>query len=456
LYAQSVTGTVIDVKTNEPISWATVYLEGTTIGTTTDAQGKFNLTVKDKVFTNLIISCVGYESATIENPFDNLPEIIYLKEKDYSLDEVVVSKKQKFSRKQKLRAFHEQFLGMSEFAKSCRILNEDSIMLRFDDNENVLYATANVPIEIENIALAYKIKYELAKFALYLKSDKSLYSNNVDSVVYMGRASFEECLDCPEYNFRGIYDYNGTYTFFPDPPSKRRHLEKKEWIPLGPKYEGKTRIEFNRAHTYCYSQQRFFKEMADMRLDTPYFYLVHNQKLWNEELISLSADSVFIRVESKDTTVKQFVLNPVLQDSLNKIDLYVGVTGFSGNNKQSMTTTEWANKYHTEELGLWYAVNQEEGEKRLKKIQRDFMDQFMVMWNVIIGWSTLSFKTNKFCVDKYGNTDLGNSLQTGGKMATLRVGDMLPFDYLLPENYNLSILLYLRSIFIEKWFTTHF
>jgi hypothetical protein len=33
LYAQSITGTVIDAKTNEPLSFATVYLEGTTIGT---------------------------------------------------------------------------------------------------------------------------------------------------------------------------------------------------------------------------------------------------------------------------------------------------------------------------------------------------------------------------------------------------------------------------------------
>src|SRR5476651_1825525 len=57
-------GTVTDAVTHKPIAAASVYLNGTYVGTITDSLGKFSLTT-DKTNIPLIISSVGYVSQEI-------------------------------------------------------------------------------------------------------------------------------------------------------------------------------------------------------------------------------------------------------------------------------------------------------------------------------------------------------------------------------------------------------
>ena len=59
-------GTVVDSLTQEPLSSATVYLNGTTLGTTTDVDGRFEL--KDVLFpATIIFSFVGYAHRAIDH-----------------------------------------------------------------------------------------------------------------------------------------------------------------------------------------------------------------------------------------------------------------------------------------------------------------------------------------------------------------------------------------------------
>lgn len=60
---KQITGKVTD-NNAQPIPYATVYVEGTTTGTTTDFDGKFSLKVPPK--GTLRISYVGYKTQTIE------------------------------------------------------------------------------------------------------------------------------------------------------------------------------------------------------------------------------------------------------------------------------------------------------------------------------------------------------------------------------------------------------
>ena len=56
----TVTGIVLDSLTQEPLPSATVYINGTTQGTTTDNGGRFEL--KDVSFpTTVVFSFVGYK-----------------------------------------------------------------------------------------------------------------------------------------------------------------------------------------------------------------------------------------------------------------------------------------------------------------------------------------------------------------------------------------------------------
>src|SRR6185369_14591599 len=60
--AQGIQGSVVDVKTIEPLPFANVYLNNTTIGTVSNASGEFELKNIPVGSYELIISFIGYES----------------------------------------------------------------------------------------------------------------------------------------------------------------------------------------------------------------------------------------------------------------------------------------------------------------------------------------------------------------------------------------------------------
>jgi hypothetical protein len=164
--AQTLEGTVIDGETNEPVHNALVYLDGTSFVTATDMKGKFKLSVKNTLYTDLIVSHISYKRVVVNNPFDELPEIIFLDEKVNLLGEVTISGKSIYTREQMLNAFRQQFLGTSRSGKACKILNEDDIILRYNTVDNILSASSSVPLEIENKYLGYKIRWEIVDFKI--------------------------------------------------------------------------------------------------------------------------------------------------------------------------------------------------------------------------------------------------------------------------------------------------
>lgn len=65
-FGQTVTGTIIDALTEEPLIGANVYEKENSInGTTTDVDGKFSLTVPDKNVSVVVISYLGYATQEI-------------------------------------------------------------------------------------------------------------------------------------------------------------------------------------------------------------------------------------------------------------------------------------------------------------------------------------------------------------------------------------------------------
>lgn len=62
--------------------------------------------------------------------------------------------------------FKRLFLGTSDNAALCKILNPDVVDVDFDTKMMILSATSNDDfIEVENKALGYLIKYKLSKFS---------------------------------------------------------------------------------------------------------------------------------------------------------------------------------------------------------------------------------------------------------------------------------------------------
>lgn len=86
---KTISGTVYDAATNEPLPFVTVSVKGSTIGQVTDSQGQYNLRMPDNAET-LVFSFVGY--ITIEETIGSRTQInINLVEDVTSLEEVVVT-----------------------------------------------------------------------------------------------------------------------------------------------------------------------------------------------------------------------------------------------------------------------------------------------------------------------------------------------------------------------------
>ena len=93
---KTITATLVDSKTNEPIVFANIGFEGASIGTISDDAGKFTLTFNLNKVRNipLTISMLGYKTVII--PFQELNELksvtkkIYMSINEEQLESVVI------------------------------------------------------------------------------------------------------------------------------------------------------------------------------------------------------------------------------------------------------------------------------------------------------------------------------------------------------------------------------
>jgi iron complex outermembrane receptor protein len=89
--AQQLNGSVRDEKTNEPVIGATIVLKGTTVGSTTDTDGKFELKINVPLPFLIVVSFVGYDSQELKITSLDQPLKIKLKSKQVELTGVEIA-----------------------------------------------------------------------------------------------------------------------------------------------------------------------------------------------------------------------------------------------------------------------------------------------------------------------------------------------------------------------------
>ena len=87
---ETISGTVTDAITGDPIPGASVFIANTSIGTATDFDGKFSLSISDPAGKTLVVSFIGFSTSrtVLDGSEQNLE--IQLYEDANALDEVVV------------------------------------------------------------------------------------------------------------------------------------------------------------------------------------------------------------------------------------------------------------------------------------------------------------------------------------------------------------------------------
>ncbi len=183
VFAQTTTlsGNVTDDATGKPLPFASVYLNGTTRGTTTDEQGRYTLNTIPLGSVEIVASFLGYKTARQALRLtDNQPKTVSfsLKADENLLNAVTVKVGRDKTWERQLRQFETYLLG-KPFGGQCQITN--SHVLTFETNGNRLLATATEPLVIVNNALGYRFIYDLQYF-----------DGSAQRVYYAGSSRFAE------------------------------------------------------------------------------------------------------------------------------------------------------------------------------------------------------------------------------------------------------------------------
>lgn len=185
-FSQTFNGIVLEASTNQPLEGVSVYFDNTTIGTITNEKGEFSINFNDAVQSTLVISFLGYQKSFISDYRSKEKVVVKLVEEVNELETVVINADDGMSRALKMQKFKREFLGRSENGKSCKILNEDYIRLRYNKKTKTLTAWSKAPIIILNKNLKYKISFDLINF------EASIGNWSGNSVIYTGTSFYED------------------------------------------------------------------------------------------------------------------------------------------------------------------------------------------------------------------------------------------------------------------------
>jgi len=374
---------VIDDKTNEPLEFVSVYVNTTTIGTVTNAQGEFKLQLPAGKY-EIIVSFTGYEPIIF--PVDlGKPQPSYLfklSSKSLALSEVTVTAIRDASWYTNLNVFKEQFLGKSIFGSQCKLLNPEVLIITFDPKTVVLQVKARDFLQIENPALGYKIKYLLQNFE------------------YDGKTGYISYLGYPNYELmRG-----GS--------AKQNHWNK------------------NRLQAYRGSSMHFVRTLREQNLEAEGFnirhlYRVPNPNRPSEERIAAARDIMRQRalagndlVVTANDSIAEIISKAKLPKTFDMLDttrvLYSEYLTTNGNEKQ-MAFKNFFNVVYTGEKEELAYVQQRSPFKPAKPSY-----QTSVIY--LLDKAVLLEKTGQF------NEPLGIIFE--GYWSWEKLGDMLPLDYM--------------------------
>jgi hypothetical protein len=158
-----ITGQVIDASTRQPLPFASVYVDGSLRGTSTNEQGRFQLAVQLNANTEIVASFVGYTTArqTVRREISPPQSLtIALTPTAETLSAVTVKASRDVNWLRQYRLFNQELLGKT--IGECRIDNPDAIT--FTEQAGHLKATASAPLKIVNQGLGYILQYNLEHF----------------------------------------------------------------------------------------------------------------------------------------------------------------------------------------------------------------------------------------------------------------------------------------------------
>ncbi len=165
---------LIDGVTKKPISDAHIFINNSSIGTTSDINGYCELKVFAQETQVLIVTHILYKTRIIRSErYHKLEngDTIEMQSKRVDLSEIVLTAKRGSKWKRNFKRFRKTLLGKGKAASNCKILNPE--VLRFEEKNGNLWVKAIDLLHIENDYLGYTIRFWLE--VLLIEENGSTY-----------------------------------------------------------------------------------------------------------------------------------------------------------------------------------------------------------------------------------------------------------------------------------------
>lgn len=186
----TIKGEVRDAQTNQPVEFAGIYIDGTTIGTITGMDGKFELTFEDN-YKQIVISHISYDNEVqdIDVNTDTYLTIL-LVPKQVDIAQITIESIN-------MKAIHmdyfkKVFLGVDRWGKKAEILNDSVLYFDVEYTEksfipgkgpyNHFIARASEPLKVALPDLGYVLTYDLVDFTE--KYNPQLERNSIQLLGY--------------------------------------------------------------------------------------------------------------------------------------------------------------------------------------------------------------------------------------------------------------------------------
>ncbi|MEM6377185.1 MAG: hypothetical protein AAF705_03170, partial [Bacteroidota bacterium] len=175
---------LLDDTNLSPVSDAFIFGENSSIGTTTDQDGKATLSDRKLNKVKLVLTHINYETVTIpsEKLRRDTTNLVFMTPKVLDLREVTIGAKKRKNRKRKLwmREFENAFFGETNRKNKIELLNPE--VLWFEETDSIFQAHATDYLSLINKSTGYKMRFFLDDFKIF---------NNQD-VRYIGQIFFED------------------------------------------------------------------------------------------------------------------------------------------------------------------------------------------------------------------------------------------------------------------------
>jgi len=165
-----ISGQIIDAVSNRPLQSVNVFLANTTLGSITDADGRYAIRGVPVGTHELVASLLGYEvqKTSVRITTADASVNLRLQPTTLKMPQVDVLATPDHEWQKNLQKFESLFWGNQYAAKECKILNPEVLDFKIEKESDCFIAVASRPLRLENLRLGYRIEFIVQEFRYYL------------------------------------------------------------------------------------------------------------------------------------------------------------------------------------------------------------------------------------------------------------------------------------------------